>query len=93
MLHESRFEEDRPKAGLEIELNLVDERGEPAMKNAEVLAAIAEPDWATELGQFNVEINVMPESLRGTGPRGWRSWSGTGSTTRRSGPTRSAGTC
>ncbi|MDP9846656.1 glutamate-cysteine ligase family protein [Streptosporangium lutulentum] len=67
MLHESRFEEDRPKAGLEIELNLVDERGEPAMKNAEVLAAIAEPDWATELGQFNVEINVMPESLEGDG--------------------------
>ncbi|MFF5210813.1 glutamate--cysteine ligase [Streptosporangium sp. NPDC000396] len=70
MLRESRFEFEfgRPKAGLEIELNLVDERGEPAMKNAEVLAAIAEPDWATELGQFNVEINVMPESLKRDGP-------------------------
>jgi hypothetical protein len=67
LLHESRFEDDQPKAGLEIELNLVDERGEPTMKNAEVLAAIAEPDWATELGQFNVEINVMPESLEGDG--------------------------
>jgi hypothetical protein len=33
MLRESRFEDDQPKAGLEIELNLVDERGEPAMKN------------------------------------------------------------
>ncbi|WP_155359244.1 glutamate--cysteine ligase [Acrocarpospora macrocephala] len=63
MLRESRFEADRPLAGLEIELNLVDERGEPAMKNAEVLAAIAEPDWATELGQFNVEINVAPQDL------------------------------
>ncbi|WP_031160910.1 glutamate--cysteine ligase [Streptosporangium roseum] len=68
MLREARFEFDRPKAGLEIELNLVDDRGDPAMKNAEVLAAIAEPDWATELGQFNVEINVMPESLEGDGP-------------------------
>ncbi|WP_433251802.1 glutamate--cysteine ligase [Streptosporangium sp. CA-135522] len=67
MLRESRFEFDRPRAGMEIELNLVDDRGEPAMKNAEVLAAIARPDWATELGQFNVEINVMPESLRGDG--------------------------
>ncbi|SFI12585.1 hypothetical protein SAMN05216275_101263 [Streptosporangium canum] len=68
MLREARFEFDQPKAGLEIELNLVDDRGDPAMKNAEVLAAIAEPDWATELGQFNVEINVMPESLEGDGP-------------------------
>ncbi len=67
MLREFRFETDRPKAGLEIELNLVDDRGEPAMKNAEVLAAIAQPDWATELGQFNLEINVMPEPLEGDG--------------------------
>ncbi|MBB4939712.1 hypothetical protein FHR32_004017 [Streptosporangium album] len=67
MLRESRFDSDRPKAGLEIELHLVDDRGEPTMKNAEVLAAIAEPDWATELGQFNVEINVIPELLEGEG--------------------------
>ncbi|GAA3137287.1 glutamate--cysteine ligase [Streptosporangium carneum] len=67
MLREFRFEADRPRAGLEIELNLVDDRGEPAMKNAEVLAAIAQPDWATELGQFNVEINILPEPLEGDG--------------------------
>ncbi|MFF3445351.1 glutamate--cysteine ligase [Streptosporangium sp. NPDC002721] len=67
MLRESRFEFDEPRAGLEIELNLVDERGEATMKNTEVLEAIAEPDWATELGQFNVEINVLPESLEGDG--------------------------
>lgn len=69
MLRESRFAFDRPQAGLEIELNLVDSRGEPAMKNAEVLAAIAEPDWATELGQFNVEINIPPQVLAGEGGR------------------------
>ena len=67
MLRESRFEFDRPLAGLEIELNLVDARGEPAMKNAEVLEVIAEPDWATELGQFNVEINIEPQELDGDG--------------------------
>ncbi|MEU4829766.1 glutamate--cysteine ligase [Streptosporangium sp. NPDC023615] len=67
MLRESRFEFDRPKAGLEIELNLVDDRGEATMRNSEVLRAIAEPDWATELGQFNVEINVLPQSLEGDG--------------------------
>ncbi|MBO3747069.1 glutamate--cysteine ligase [Streptosporangiaceae bacterium NEAU-GS5] len=63
MLREARFEFDRPLAGLEIELNLVDERGEPAMKNADVLAAIADPQWATELGRFNVEINIEPQPL------------------------------
>jgi hypothetical protein len=67
MLRESRFEFDRPKAGLEIELNLVDDRGEATMRNTEVLHALARPDGATELGQFNVEINVLPESLEGDG--------------------------
>ncbi|MEV5890026.1 glutamate--cysteine ligase [Nonomuraea fuscirosea] len=67
MLRESRFEFDHPLAGLEIELNIVDSLGEAAMRNAQVLTAIAEPDWATELGQFNVEINVQPQDLAGDG--------------------------
>ncbi len=67
MLRESRFDFDRPLTGLEIELNLVDERAEPAMRNAEALAAIADPDFQTELGQFNIEINVAPRRLAGAG--------------------------
>jgi gamma-glutamyl:cysteine ligase YbdK (ATP-grasp superfamily) len=51
--------------GLEIELNLVDSRGAPSMQNADVLDAIADPSWATELGQFNLEINVPPRRLDG----------------------------
>jgi gamma-glutamylcysteine synthetase len=35
------------------------------MSNADVLKAIADPAWATELGQFNVEINVPPRRLDG----------------------------
>ena len=49
MLTESHFDFERPMTGLEIELNLVDDDGEPAMRNAEVLAAIADsvvPDRA-----------------------------------------------
>src|ERR1700691_5013866 len=60
MLHESRFETEPQQVGLEIELNLVDEAGLPSMKNNEVLSAIADPAWATELGQINLEINVPP---------------------------------
>ena len=63
MLAESRFESERPMAGLEIELNLVDDSGDPAMRNAEVLDAIADPAFQTELGQFNIEINLPPRQL------------------------------
>ena len=35
------------------------------MKNSEVLGAIADPHWASELGQFNLEINVPPQPLAG----------------------------
>jgi gamma-glutamyl:cysteine ligase YbdK (ATP-grasp superfamily) len=65
MLQESRFETEPQQVGLEIELNLVDSDGWPSMKNADVLGAIADPAWATELGQFNLEINVPPRPLAG----------------------------
>ncbi|QNN53016.1 glutamate-cysteine ligase family protein [Nocardioides mesophilus] len=67
MLRESRFDADYPMTGLEIELNLVDGAGDPALKNHEVLAAIADPDFQTELGQFNLEINVPPKQLKDRG--------------------------
>jgi hypothetical protein len=65
MLAESRFEPARGSFGLEIELNLTDDGGDPAMVNAAALEAIADPDFQTELGQFNVEINIQPRLLGG----------------------------
>ncbi|WP_131741499.1 glutamate--cysteine ligase [Actinomadura roseirufa] len=67
MLGESQFEFERPHIGLEIELNLIDALGDPLMRNADVLKAIADPAWATELGQFNLEINIPPRELGGAG--------------------------
>lgn len=67
MLHESRFDFESPMTGLEIELNLVDELGDPVLRNTEALEAIADPDFQTELGQFNIEINVAPKELRDRG--------------------------
>jgi gamma-glutamyl:cysteine ligase YbdK (ATP-grasp superfamily) len=67
MLREARFDTDDPMTGLEVELNLIDDAGDPALKNAEALAAIANPEFQTELGQFNVEINVPPAKLRDGG--------------------------
>jgi hypothetical protein len=66
MLREARFEEERRSVGLEIELNLTGERGDPAMLNAQALEAIADPDFQTELGRFNLEINVPPRFLEGS---------------------------
>jgi Glutamate-cysteine ligase family 2(GCS2) len=65
MLRESRFENEDPQLGLEIELDLVDDDALPSMRNTQVLDAIADPRWATELGQFNLEINVPPRKLTG----------------------------
>jgi hypothetical protein len=54
--------------GLELELNLIDKDGDPAMRNVEVLAHLADPSsFKAELGQFNLEINVAPRLIAGTG--------------------------
>src|SRR5213080_1750539 len=63
MLNDFRFDADRPMTGLELELNLIDAEGEPAMRNAQVLADLADPSFQTELGQFNLEINLSPRLI------------------------------
>jgi gamma-glutamyl:cysteine ligase YbdK (ATP-grasp superfamily) len=65
MLAEAKFDFERPMTGLEIEFNLIDAHHDPAMRNAEVLQAIANEDFQTELGQFNIEVNVPPRGLAG----------------------------
>ena len=65
MLSEAKFHPERRSFGLEVELNLTDDGGEPALVNAAVLEAIPDASFQTELGQFNVEINVAPRLLEG----------------------------
>ncbi len=65
MLSEARFHPERRSFGLEIELNLTDDAGQPALVNAAALEAIADPSFQTELGQFNLEINIPPRLLEG----------------------------
>ena len=48
MLAEAKFDFERPLTGLEIELNLIDAEQDPAMRNADVLALIANNDLHTE---------------------------------------------
>jgi gamma-glutamyl:cysteine ligase YbdK (ATP-grasp superfamily) len=63
MLDDFAFDTDHPLTGLEIEINLIDARGEPAMRNAEVLAAFPNRYFQAELGLFNLEFNVPPRLI------------------------------
>jgi gamma-glutamyl:cysteine ligase YbdK (ATP-grasp superfamily) len=63
MLDDFSFDADYPMTGLEIELNLVDPVHQPAMRNAELLESMQDPGFQTELGQFNVELNVPPRLI------------------------------
>ncbi|MFZ2173035.1 MAG: glutamate-cysteine ligase family protein [Rhodococcus sp. (in: high G+C Gram-positive bacteria)] len=70
MLRDGAFADDvdppQPMLGMEIEFNLVRADMSPAMANAEVLQAIDDDAvFQTELGQFNVEMNVKPGPLTG----------------------------
>ncbi|TQM96778.1 hypothetical protein FB476_1669 [Ornithinimicrobium humiphilum] len=66
MLEGSRFDFTRPQMGLEIELNLLDgETAAPALVNKEVLAEIREGDFQSEVGRYNIEMNVPPRPMAG----------------------------
>jgi hypothetical protein len=71
MLRESYFDIENPMTGMEIEFNLVDDDGRPALKSIEALEAIASPHFQTELAQFNLEINVLPRRLDARGVSGF----------------------
>ena len=71
LLEEVDFVTEPKLAGLEVELNLVDARMRPAMLNAQVLEAIDDPDFTSELGRFNIELNVQPRALDPDGLSGF----------------------
>lgn len=52
--------------GLELELNLVDDDMQPKLCGAEVLEKLSE-DYQSEIGAFNVELNLPPQSIAGDG--------------------------
>ena len=66
MLAQDLFEKGRKLCGIELELHLIDAQGRPAMVNRQVLEQIASPDFQTELGSFNLEVNIAPHKLVGT---------------------------
>ncbi|MFF1923226.1 glutamate-cysteine ligase family protein [Streptomyces sp. NPDC058221] len=65
LLAERRFDRPRNLMGMEIELNLAGSDGMPKMLNGQVLERIASRDFQTELGMFNLEVNIVPHHLSG----------------------------
>ncbi len=66
MVREDRFAVDELRTGVELELALVDQAMEPAMLNHAVLDRSASDLLTTELGRWNLEINLPPRTLPGT---------------------------
>jgi hypothetical protein len=65
MLREHPFAHDEPMTGLEVELNLVDRNLDPAPAGAAVLHSLDSPQFQTELGRWNLELNLPPRPLPG----------------------------
>jgi hypothetical protein len=63
MLVSLTFDSTDPLTGLEMELNLVGDDYLPALVNVGVLEEIADPNFQTELGAYNIEFNVDPRHL------------------------------
>lgn len=63
MIQDGRIERGVRRIGAEQELFLIDERAAPAPRSLEVLEALEEGPFTTELALFNLEINLSPHRL------------------------------
>ena len=65
LIDAGRFSTGRRTLGVELEVYLTDDRAQVLPVNAEVLAALASPDFQTELAQFNMEFATPPRPVQG----------------------------
>lgn len=65
LIDAGRLTDGRGLIGVEVEFHLIDVTGRPALRNDVVLAAVdgGPYDLQTELGRFNVELNLPPIAL------------------------------
>ncbi len=66
MIEKGMFETGVRRIGAEQELALVDDASEPAPVGPEVLDTLDEPLATTEIGRFNIELNLSPMELTGS---------------------------
>jgi hypothetical protein len=65
LLSRPGFGEGPASIGAELELNLVDDHGSPALVNTDVLASVPDDRLTLEINRFNLEINARPSPLAG----------------------------
>jgi CBS domain-containing protein len=65
MLEERMFETDITRIGAEQEMFLVDASWQPAPDAVALLASIADGHFTTEVGAFNLELNLDPQVFTG----------------------------
>ncbi|MGQ0575610.1 MAG: glutamate--cysteine ligase [Pseudonocardia sp.] len=65
MLREHPFARDEPMTGLEVELNLVGADLAPALAGDAVLESLGIEEFQSELGRWNLELNLPPRPLPG----------------------------
>ncbi len=65
MLNEEMFETDPIRIGAEQEMCLVDKHGKPAPISTELLEALNDGSFTTELAKFNLETNLEPLEFTG----------------------------
>lgn len=66
IIAEGMIESDIQRIGAEQELFLVHRNWRPALKAYQMLAALDDPQFTTELGLFNLECNLRPRVLGGS---------------------------
>lgn len=59
------FPDSEPMTGVEIEFNLVDPELAPSLNGHDVLDTISSGEFQTELGRWNLELNLPPRPLPG----------------------------
>ena len=65
MLAVSAFDPTSGMIGCELELDLIDPAGEPFFGNLAVVKELDDPTVQSELGAFNIEVNLPPRPLAG----------------------------
>ncbi|NIT57263.1 MAG: CBS domain-containing protein, partial [Aliifodinibius sp.] len=66
MLDSDLFEKDTIRIGAEQELCLVDRHGKPLPISMELLEALDDENFTTELAKYNLETNLKPLNFEGT---------------------------
>ena len=66
LIIENKFESKIQRIGAEQELGLVGNDWYPAMNYDKILAEVNDDHFTTELGRFNIEINLDPQEFKGS---------------------------